>query len=116
MFTPEEQPRDGGDLFEEITVANVEDLRQVRRNCALTITIRHPDIPAGISFGTFYLAATPNRVFEALEAYLPEFLRDLEIGVSEARSAALPLADFLGAIFGEGVVIEGVVFDSGERR
>lgn len=115
MFTPEEQPRDGGDLFEEITVANVADLRAMRRNTAITITLRHADLPAGISFGTFYLAAPPNRVFKALEAYLPEFLRDLEAGVPEAGSATLSSIDFLRAIFGEGVVITGVV-PGGEQR
>lgn len=116
MFTPEEQPRDGGDLFEEVTVANVADLRAMRRNSALTITLRHADLPAGISFGTFYLATPPRLLFKALEAYLPQFLSDLEAGVPDERSPALSSLDILRAIFGEGVVVSDVVPDSEERR
>lgn len=112
MHNADEQSGIGNDLFEEITVANVEDLRAVRRKCALSITIRHPDIPAGISFGTFYLEATPRLLFKALEASIPAFISDLETGVSEAGSATLPPLVFWDPIYGAVVAIEGVVSDS----
>lgn len=115
MHTPEEQPRDGGDLFEEIQVANVADLRAMRRNCTITIVIRHSDLSRPVSYGTFYLAGSLGRILEALEENIPEFVSDMETGVSEERSAALSSADFLRAIFGSGVVVEGVVPDSEER-
>lgn len=112
MHNSEEQQGLGSDLFEEVTVANVTDLRGMRRNCALTISFRHADLSVPISFGTFYVAASPGRVLEAFETHIPALLRDLETGVSEEGRAALSLADFLGSLFGEGVVVEGVVSDS----
>lgn len=112
MHTPEEQQGSGNDLFEEITVANVEDLRAVRRNCAVSITVRHPDIPAGISFGTFYLEGTPRRLFKALEASIPDFISDLETGISEAGSATLSPVVFWHPVYGAVVAFEGLVSDS----
>lgn len=112
MHTADEQPRDGGDLFEEITVANVEDLRGMRRNCAITISFRHSDLSVPVSFGTFYVAATPGRVLKAFEAYLPAMLRDMEAGIPGEGSAAFSPVDFLRSLFGEGVVVAGLVPDS----
>jgi hypothetical protein len=116
MHTTDEQAGDRGDLFEEITVANVEDLRNLQRRCTLTLTIRHPDVPAGISFGTFYLATTPQRILEAIEASFPQFLRDLETGVSEAGRAALSLDRVWNPVSGAPVGSEGVVRNRGKRR
>lgn len=116
MHSPEEQKVDRDDLFEEIAVANVADLRQVRRQCAVTITIRHPDIPAGISYGTFYFSATPQRVFEALEAHLPAILRNLETGVPKKRRAALPHAGVRRTVYSEAMGGEKLVRNSKVRR
>jgi len=89
MHTTEEQAWERDDLFQEITVANVADLRNLRRNIALSLTVRHPDIPEGVSIGTVYLQAGLRHFWEALAFELPAFLRDLEARVSEARSTAL---------------------------
>lgn len=112
MHTPDEQPWDGGDLLEEITVANVEDLRGMRRNCAVTVAIRHADVPAEISFGTIYVQAPLGHVLETLAAYLPEIVRDLETRIPSAWGASLSPTDFWDSIHGEGLAVPRVVRDS----
>jgi hypothetical protein len=116
MHTTEEQAWGSNDLLEEVTVANVADLRAVRRQCAITITIRHPDIPAGVSFGTFYLEGSLRRLFKALEEAIPEFVGSLETRVSEERSGAFSPTDLWGPLFSAPVGSEGVVPDSSEQR
>lgn len=112
MHTPEEQQGQRDDLLEEITVANVADLRAVRRNCAISLIVRHSDLPFPLSYGTVYMAGSLDRVLEALAENVPEFIRDLEAGISDARGTTFPLADLLSAIFGPTMVGEGVVRDS----
>lgn len=116
MFTPEEQPRDSGDLLEEVEVANVTDLRAMRRQCALTLTVRHPDVPEGISLGTFYLAATVGCVLKEIEAHFPAFLSDLETRISEPGSAALSPYRFWSPVLGAPVAGESVVRSRPKRR
>jgi hypothetical protein len=109
MHTPEEQAWDGGDLLEEIEVANVTDLRDMRRKCSLSITIRHPDVPEGVSLGTVYLEATPGLLLEALETHIPAFLRNLEARISASRRSSLPPDSVWRAVYGEGLAFEGLV-------
>ena len=90
MHNPAEQAWDRDDLWEAITVANVADLRQAGRDCAITLSLRHPDIPEGFSHGTIYLHATPGLVWEAIETYLPSIISHMETRISDARRSTLP--------------------------
>jgi hypothetical protein len=116
MHTAEEQAWGSNDLLEEVTVANVADLRTVRRQCAVSIVVRHPDIPEGVSFGTYYVEGPLRRVLETLATSVPELFSSLEAGVPETRRAALPLDSFRRAIFGAPMGGESVVSDCPEQR
>lgn len=111
MHTPEEQPRDGGDIFEEITVQNVATVRAVRFACALTIAICHPDVSEDIPIGTVYLHGTLRQLRESFTTDVSAILSDLEIGISEEGSAPLSPDSHGSSIFGKGLVIEDVVQD-----
>lgn len=109
MHTPEEQAWERSDLLEEVEVANVTDLRAMRRNCSIAITIRHPDVPEGVSIGTVYLEATPGRLLEALETHLPAFIRNLEARISVSRRSTLSPDSVWRAVYGADMAFEGLV-------
>lgn len=116
MHNAEEQPRDGGDLFEEITVANVAEVRPTRFSCALTIAICHPDISTDIPLGTIYLHGSLRQLRESFATDLSAILRDLEVGISEEGSAALSPDRDRGTVPGAGVAVEDVVSHRGQWR
>lgn len=109
MHTPEEQPRDGGDIFEEVTVANVAPIRSMRFSCALTIAICHPDVPEDVPLGTVYLYGSLRQLRESFATDVSAILRDMEAGISEAGSTALSPDSDGGSIFGKGLAVEDVV-------
>lgn len=109
MHTPEEQPWDGGDVFEEITVSNVADFRALRQDATIEIIVRDADIPVDFSYGFFRIQAPLGYVLEALTAEIPEMLSNLETRISETRGATLPLVGFWDSVPGAIVVIESVV-------
>lgn len=111
MHTPEEQPRDGGDIFEEITVQNVAPVRSVRFACALTIAICHPDVSEDIPIGTVYLYGSLRQLRQSFATDVSAILSDLEIGISEEGRATLSPDSDGSSIFGKGLVIEDVVQD-----
>jgi len=86
---PEEQAWERSDLYEEITVANTEDLRNVGWDSSITITVRHPDLPEGVSSGTVYLSRTLPGILQATKAAISAIVGSVEAGISEAGSAAL---------------------------
>lgn len=111
MHTPDEQAWDGGDLQYEIQVENVAEVRPNRPRCTIEVVVRHADVSEPISVGPWNVHGSLGGVLQAIETYLPEFLRDMEAGIPEARSTPLSLDDFWSAVFGEDVVIARVVFD-----
>lgn len=116
MHTPEEQAWDRDDLFEEVQVANVEDHRADRRRPTIEVLIRHPDLSQPIPVGPWYLSGSLERVIEACETHLPEFLCAMEARVPETRSAAFSPALFWRAIHSAGLVVEVVVSDCEDER
>jgi hypothetical protein len=111
VHTPEEQPRDGGDLQQEVQVENVEDHRADRPRATITIVIRHIDISGTISIGPWNLSGSLGRVLQALEANLPELLRTLEAGVPEERRAPLSRASVWHPIYRQRMALSRVVPD-----
>jgi hypothetical protein len=109
MHNSENNPWGCDDLLEEVEVANVTDLRAMRRQCSVSITIRHPDLPEGISLGTVYLEGTAGLLLEALETHIPAFLRNLEARISTTRRSALSPDSVWRAVYGEGMAFEGLV-------
>lgn len=89
MHTPEEQAWDRSDLFEEITIANAEDFRNDRLHSSITITVRHPDLPEGISSGTVYVPRSLPGVLEATKAAVSAIIRHMEARVPETGGSAL---------------------------
>lgn len=67
-------------------------IRYDRPRLHRTVTIGDVDLPAFLSNGIWYIQAPLPLVFEAFAESLPEFVRDLEVRVSDQRGRALPLA------------------------
>jgi len=89
MHNPEEQAWDRSDLFEEVTVANTQDFRNDRLGSSITVTVRHPHLPEGVSSGTVYLPCTLPGILKATKAAVSAILRSVEAGISEEGSASL---------------------------
>lgn len=116
MHTTEEQAWDRSDLFEEITVANTEDFRNDRLGCSITVTVRHPDLPEGVSAGTVYLPITLPGILKATQAAVSAIIGSVEAGVSEERRAALSLGSDGRAFHRTRLAVPSVVPNSWERR
>jgi hypothetical protein len=97
------------DLFQEITVENVEDLRDVRFDIALAVTFRDSNLPEGVQLGTIYFQGTSRQVRQALAAEIPELLRRLEAGVPEARRSAFSPDSDRDSVHGSPVAEPSVV-------
>jgi hypothetical protein len=104
------------DLFEEITVANVEDLRDVRYDISFKVTFRDSYLPEGIRLGTIYFQGTSRQVREAIATEIPELLRRLEAGIPEARRASLSPYRDGDSVPGAPMAKPSVVRSSGQRR
>jgi len=115
MHHPEEQAWDRSDLLEEITVANTEDFRNDRFRCSITVTVRHPDLPEGISSGTVYLPCTLPGILQATKAAISAIVSSVEAGVSEERSAALSPCRTRRSVYCEDVAVAGLVRGRGLR-
>jgi len=116
VHTPEEQAWDRSDLFEEITIANTEDLRNVGWDSSITITVRHPHLPKGVSSGTVYLPRTLPGILEATKAAVSAIVRSVEAGISDEGSAALSPGGARRPIHSKRVAVPRVVRDSKVER
>lgn len=116
MHHPEEQAWERSDLLEEVTIANTEDLRDDKWGRSITITVRHPDLPKGVSAGTVYLPRTLSGILEATKAAVSAIVGSVETGVSETGSAALPPCCFGCTVHRATVALSRVGGDSGQRR
>lgn len=115
MHTPEDHARECDDLFYEITVENVEDNRANRPRATCMLVIRHPDISEAVSIGPWHISGSLERILQACEENLPEFLFNMEARVPEERCAALPLVGLWRTLFGEGMAVARVVRDSAHQ-
>jgi hypothetical protein len=79
------------DILATVQKSDVENFRASGSRHALTVTVGNVDLPAFISNGLVYIQAPLPNVFEAFGESLPEFVRDLEIGVSTTRGTPLSL-------------------------
>jgi hypothetical protein len=79
------------DVFEAFTVPNAQDVRPSGPRRALKVTVGNVDLPAFLSNGLVYIQAPLPHIFEAFGESLPEFVRDLEVGVSTAGGTPLSL-------------------------
>ena len=116
MHDAEEQARYGDDLLEEITVANTEDFRNDRLGCSITITVRHTDLPEGVSSGTVYLPCSLPGILQATKAAVSAILRSVEAGISEAGSATLSPGRNGSSVHRAPMVVPSVVRDCEKRR
>jgi hypothetical protein len=109
MFNNGEQAWERSDLLEEITVANVEDLRPNRSLGVIQITIHHPDLSEGVSIGRVYVQGTSAQLLEASAAVISAFLGCLEVGIPEAGRTPLSSADLRSTIHRALVVVARLV-------
>lgn len=114
MHTPEESTRlrDFVFLAQQVADAAIDSQGQPLR--AGVIAICDVDIPVVIANGEVYVQAPLLSFSDAMQAAMVEFLRSLETGISEARSAALASPDFLPVVYQPRVAGADVVRGSGE--
>lgn len=109
MHNAQEQAWDRSDLFEEITVANTADLRNDRWQSSITVTVRHPDLPSGVSAGTVYLPITLPGILQATKAAVSAIVGSVETGISEEGRASLSPSGTGRAVHSEDVAVPRVV-------
>lgn len=96
-----------------ITAANAETFRSDRPRCPWTVTIGDVDLPAYISDGKLYIQAPLPHVFEAFAEDVSDFIRDMEIRVSNAGGATLSLDRDGRPVYGAAMAQSSVVPDGG---
>lgn len=115
MHTTEEQSWERSDLFEEITIENVEDLRAGGQECTIEIIIRHPHLSEGISSGSVYIQASLPSVLEAIATCLSTVVGDMEARIPETWRRPFPHRCVRSSLHRAGLAFEGLVRDSEER-
>lgn len=94
------------------SVANAENVRYPRPHCAYVVSIGNTDLPAFISDGILYVAAPLPLVFEAFAESFPEFVSDLEIGVSAEGGSTFSLDRDGRPVPSPQLALESLVSDS----
>lgn len=107
---------DGHIVHTAISEPNAQTLRQDRRGGSFTVTIGDVDLPAFVSHGVLYLEAPLGRVFEAFAENISEFLRDMEVRISDSRGTAFSLDSNGHPVSIAGLAEPRVVRNSGWRR
>ena len=82
---------DGEIVHTTLAESDAKALREDRQICALTVTIGNVDLPAFVSGGSLYIQAPLPHVFKAFAEDVSEFVRDLEVRVSDARGGSFSL-------------------------
>lgn len=82
---------DGVIVHTPISESDAETLRKDRSGGAFTVSIGDTDIPAFVSSGKLYLQAPLGLFFEAFAENLPEFIRDMEVRISDSRGSPFSL-------------------------
>ncbi len=113
MHYSEEFPWVRDDIFEALEIPYVEDRGEDPDRRDFVISLCNVDLPCRVANGTVYVQAPLESVVDAFTAAIFEMLRDLENGISEARSSALSFASFRRTLRAEGVVITNVVRNGG---
>jgi len=116
MHTPKEPSRDSDVIqqAEQIANAALDSKGQPVRTGVLSIC--DVDLPFLVADGEVYIQTTFPEFFDAVSAAMVDFLRDMEIRISEARGAALAHAHLFPEVHLSRVVEPNVVRDSGEQR
>lgn len=102
-------------ILAKIKSANAEALRSDRPRCPWTVTIGDVDLPAYISDGKLCVQAPLPDLFEAFAESLPDFVRDMEIRVSNTRGTSLSLDRDGRPIYRSWLAVTSLVPDGAER-
>jgi hypothetical protein len=89
-----------------------EDAPSFRNNeprRAFVVTVGNVDLPAYVSDGAVYIQAPLPLVFEAFAESISDFVRDLEVRVSDTRGRALSLDGAGRALLAPRMAESGVV-------
>ena len=109
MFETQHDAGEDNDILATVAKSDVENFRASGSRRALTVTVGNVDLPAFLSNGLVYIQAPLPHVFEAFGESLPEFVRDLEVGVSTTRGTPLSLNGDGRAVLIPPVAEQGVV-------
>ena len=85
-------------IHKKVPLSHAKEIRPGRPRSDGYITVGHVDLPVIVSNGVCYIQAPLPHIFEAFGESLPEFLRDMEIGIPETRGSALSPDDIWRAI------------------
>lgn len=97
---------------------SIEDAPPFRNNeprGAFIVTVGNVDLPAYVSNGTVYLQAPLPLIFEAFAESLPDFVRDLEVRISDTRGRPFSLNRNGRPFPGQRLAVSGVVRSGGKR-
>jgi hypothetical protein len=101
-------------VHETESLADVATFRNNEPRRTFWVTLGNVDLPAFVSNGTVYIQAPLPRLFQAFAESLPDFISDLEIGISDSRGSALSLDRLGHIVLGEDVAVKGVVRGGGQ--
>ncbi len=115
MFETQHDTWDGQTIHATVQIADAQDIRDNRQDCHLTVTVGNTDLPAFLSNGVLYVQAPLGLFFEAFAENVSDFIRDMEIRVSDSRGRALPLDGNGRPLHRKRVANSGVVRSGGKR-
>lgn len=84
-------------------------MRECRHNAAYRVTIGDIDLPAYVSNGELYIQAPLGFVFEAFGENVSNFLRDMEVRISNPGGTTLSFDDLRRTLYRSSVDIESLV-------
>jgi hypothetical protein len=106
----------GDVIHQTFTEPHDATLRFDGQSGSLIVSIGHADLPAFVSDGRLYIQAPLPLVFEAFAESLPDFVRDMEIRVSDQRGSTLSLGTDGRPVSGARVAKSSVGRRSRQRR
>lgn len=115
MYETHHDTWDGDAIYATVSVADAADIRDNRQDCPLSVTIGNTHLPAFLSNGVLYIQAPLGLFFEAFAENVSDFIRDMEIRVSDSRGRALPLDGDGRPLHRKRVAKSGVVRSGGQR-
>lgn len=103
-------------LLSQVPQAYAEALRDGEQDLTFTVTVGNVDLPAFVSSGILYVQAPLPKLFEAFAEDLSDFLRDMEVGISDSRGTSFSLDRNGRPVHREKLAQSGVVRSGGKRR
>lgn len=115
MHNPEDAARCRDIVQQAFEIANAAANSANPLVHTLTVSVCDVDIPVIVANGEVYVQTTLQGFHDAMSATLVEFLRHLEIGISEARRGALAFACAHPELGLEAMAVAHLVRNSGEQ-